>query len=171
MKRKAIIGIMGLLISALSFDQVFANGGDEHGEPASAGAEVIEEGDSQHKSPHGGIVKTLGNRHVELVLIHHGEPKIKVYVLDEKENTISVEGMSAGVYLKLPDGQTQNIALEIVKDSNKTEPAYFESPFKIPQEIEGDILAVVSLTMDGERHNLRYTIAEHKDKKESHSTH
>lgn len=86
--------------------------GEEHshehakGEKAHKHGEGEEHGhhgeDHAHKAAHGGIVKTAGNYHIEMV---KDEENIRFYLLDGKENTIPNKDITGTAILQL-DNQT-----------------------------------------------------------------
>ncbi|WP_051719176.1 heavy metal-binding domain-containing protein [Hymenobacter sp. IS2118] len=61
-----------------------------------------------HKSPHGGVVRTAGAYHLELVQ-QAGE--VHVYLLDGKEATMATAGTTGSVMMLTTAGKTSTVAL------------------------------------------------------------
>lgn len=68
-----------------------------------------------HKSPHGGTVRTAGKYHIELVQ-HGGE--LHVYLLDGKENALSVNRSTGTVMLLSTTGKTSTVRLAPVGEDH-----------------------------------------------------
>ena len=64
-----------------------------HAAPAAGGAA----GDHAHTSPHGGIVKTVGERHVEALFLPGG---VMFYLSDAAEQALPIEGFSGTAVVK-----------------------------------------------------------------------
>lgn len=62
----------------------------------------------KHTSPHGGLVKTAGNYHLELL---QKAGVLTVYLLDANEKTMPLAGMSATALLQTPAGQVTTAKL------------------------------------------------------------
>lgn len=60
-----------------------------------------------HTSPHGGIVRTAGNYHVELVL---AQGQLTAYLLDANERTVATAGMT-GTALVQQGSKTTSVSL------------------------------------------------------------
>lgn len=65
-------------------------------------------GDHKHSSPHGGVVKTAGNYHLELA---QKNGALTVYLLDANEKPMSVAGAMATALLQTPDGTVTTVKL------------------------------------------------------------
>ena len=61
-----------------------------------------------HKSPHGGVVRTAGTYHIELV---QQAGVVHVYLLDGKEATMATTGTTGSVMLLTTAGKTSTVAL------------------------------------------------------------
>lgn len=72
--KRMILAALVPMIAAFNLG-VFASEGEAHA----------------HKAPHGGIVKSAGKYHIELVVTQAG---FDVYLLDAKEQTLPVEGVT-----------------------------------------------------------------------------
>ncbi len=127
-----------------------------------------------HVASHGGVVESLGDRHVELVLNKlndQGQATVEVYVLDAKGQTLSVEGMSAIAHVWSSDKKTSlTLPLEIVRGKSAGAPSHFEAPYSLPEEVEGRLTVVVGLTIDGQFDNIRYSVpaSPHAEDKSDH---
>ncbi len=122
LKSIGIIVILFLAGNNMSFAQ-----GHSHGKS----------GDHEHKAPHGGIVKSAGKYHIEMVnggyicpmkckggesakagkcpvcgMNLTGDGKVKVYLLDAKERTMNVSKASGKVMLQLKDGKMSTLKLK-----------------------------------------------------------
>lgn len=64
--------------------------------------------DHKHTSPHGGIVKSSGNYHLELV---QKAGELTIYLLDSKEKPMSVTGATATALLQTQSGQVTTAKL------------------------------------------------------------
>lgn len=86
----------------------------EHGEEAERHEEKSHkaEGESHgHAAPHGGVVKTIGKNHVELVFTSK-KGRIEVYILGGKESEASpLEISDLTAYFKIGDGKFQKLVL------------------------------------------------------------
>lgn len=65
-------------------------------------------GDHKHGSPHGGVVKSAGDYHLELLV---KEGKMTVYLLDGKEKSLSVANAKGNAILQTVDGKASNAVL------------------------------------------------------------
>ena len=61
-------------------------------------------GEHEHKAPHGGTVNTVGKYHVELVVTDN---ELRIYVLDNAEETLSPENRDPKLVLQIPKKQKQ----------------------------------------------------------------
>lgn len=66
-------------------------------------ARTFAQKDHAHASPHGGVVKTAGDYHIEMVM---AGDKISFYVLDANEKTLSNKGVTGNVVLQFEDKTT-----------------------------------------------------------------
>ena len=73
--------------------------------PAQHGA-----GGHKHTSPHGGVVKTAGNYHLELL---QKNGVLTVYLLDANEKPMSVAGATATALLQAADGKVTTVKLPL----------------------------------------------------------
>ncbi len=64
--------------------------------------------DHKHTSPHGGIVKSSGNYHLELV---QKAGELTIYLLDSKEKPMSITGATATALLQTQSGQVTTAKL------------------------------------------------------------
>lgn len=80
--------------------------------PAAAPAGDHAGGDHAHASPHGGIVKTVGERHVEALFMPGG---IMFYVSDSAQKALPVDGFSGTAVVKGPAG-VENVTLSPMGD-------------------------------------------------------
>ncbi|WP_460910985.1 hypothetical protein [Spirosoma areae] len=64
--------------------------------------------DHKHASSHGGIVKSAGNYHLELV---QKNGMLTVYLLDANQKTLPTTGASATALLQTPDGRVTTAKL------------------------------------------------------------
>ena len=87
--------------------------GKEHSHKHAEGEKAHEHGevkehshhgeDHAHKATHGGVVKTAGNYHIEMV---KGEEKVSFYLLDGKENTIPNKDITGTAILQFENKTT-----------------------------------------------------------------
>lgn len=129
-----------------------------------------------HESRHGGEIRTMGEYHVEFLVVE-GENDIGyivVYLLDKNQKPVSVNEMEGVAYLTLPDKSKQTLKLvatpEMLKSDHHDEE---EEHVKVGMHREGieDVShfqakvnlrgvdtfnAVLSLKMGGMRNNLRF---------------
>ena len=92
--RKSILSVVTLPLLAAGL--VFASG-DAH----------------EHKAPHGGIVRSAGDYHLELV---QDETGYKVYLLDAKEKTLPVTGLSGKATCMTKDKKKTEVDLTVDGD-------------------------------------------------------
>jgi hypothetical protein len=103
------IGIVGLLL--LVGTAVAQQAGRTHADkPAHA-----------HQAPHGGIVKSAGDYHIELV---DTGPKIRVYLLDIRERSLNLKGVTGIAIFRNGDVTTGTQRLSATGDP------FFEIPLK-----------------------------------------
>ncbi|KAA9325112.1 hypothetical protein F0P96_20660 [Hymenobacter busanensis] len=97
-----------LLASALLLAPLSLSAQHGHGQGHNAAGET-----HAHKAPHGGIVRTAGKYHVELVL---AGSQMTVYLLDGKEQTLANKGLT-GTAMVLQGGKTTSVALAAFGDN------------------------------------------------------
>ena len=89
MKKLIVLFVMMLLAFATTFAQ---HGGGDH----------------KHGSPHGGIVKSAGDFHIEVTV---KDGMVMAYLLDGKEKAMANAGVTATAVIQMADGQTSNVTL------------------------------------------------------------
>ena len=137
-----------------------------------------------HEAPHGGQVRTMGDNHVEFLVIEGMDNKahIIIYLLDKSLKPVPVDKVEGVVYLTLPDKSKQTLKLvattEMLKsghdeedheDEENHEESEMEdehggsdskdiSHFQVEVNLSGfdTFDAVVSLKMGEKRNNLRF---------------
>ena len=171
MKGTTAITMSRLTIAAL----VFFSGGDQ----------VWAQQEHGHESPHGGEVRTMGDNHVEFLVIEGKDNKgqIIIYLLDKSLKPLPVDKVEGVVYLTLPDRSKQTLKLvattEMLKSGHDEDEDHAEGESHKESEIEGEhggldpkdishfqvevnlngvdtFDAVVSLKMGDKRNNLRF---------------
>lgn len=127
--------------------------------------------DHIHDSPHGGEVRTMGDHHVEFLVVEGKEDKgsIVIFLLDDDFNPAPVDKVEGVVYLTLPDKTKQTLTLAATMEMPKGD--HHEEGEHEEGEMHQDVAhlqaevnlkgvdafdAVVSLTRGGKRTNLRY---------------
>ncbi len=117
----------------------------EHGEEG-------HEGESHaHKSPHGGVSRTVQDYHVEYVVRHEG---VDVYLYDAKENPLSIEGMGGFISLQFPDGVMKKVDLNPILAADETSPNHLHAAIDL-EEVES-FKGLLSLNVGEERISLRF---------------
>ena len=96
-----------------------------------------------HKSPHGGIVRTAGTYHIELV---QHPTELHVYLLDGKEATVTSARTTGSVMLLGTDNKTSTVALTPTGD-------HFVVPVPAGTTLR---TAIVSLTASGKSLSARF---------------
>lgn len=110
MKNKTILAIAVTMFTALSFNtnaQHDHKGGESH----------------QHTSPHGGIVKSAGKFHIELVRTKDKDKTgelFTIYLLDEAEKPISNQGKFGVLFIQTADANSWQENLQLVGDDKFT---------------------------------------------------
>lgn len=118
----------------------------QHGSGHSAGAQHAHQAAGEthaHKSPHGGVVRTAGAYHLELV----AQPQaLRIYLLDGKEAPLAPAGVSGSVLLLSTANKTYTVPLTVSGDHVVA---------KLPA---GTVLrtAVVSLKTNGQALSARF---------------
>jgi len=97
MKRTTTIAVGSLIFVGLAFFSGNASAQQGHA----------------HESPHGGQVLTMGDHHVEFLVVEgeHDKDFIIVYLLDKNLAPVSVDKVEGLVYLTLPDKSKQTLEL------------------------------------------------------------
>jgi len=164
MKRTTALTIGSFIIAVLVF---FSGGGL-----------VWAQQEHAHESPHGGEVLSMGNHHVEFLVIEGENDKgdIVIYLLDANLNPVSIDKnkIVGVVYLTLPDKSKQTLKLiattEIhaashdgegeehnegeMHEEGKEDVPHFQAEVNLKGIDAFD--AVVSLKMGEKRNNLRF---------------
>ncbi|OQA05498.1 MAG: hypothetical protein BWY67_02126 [Bacteroidetes bacterium ADurb.Bin397] len=124
MKKQTILAIAVAVFTAISFS---ANAQHDH----KAGE------NHQHTSPHGGVVKTAGNYHIELVQTKDKTGNVfTIYLLDTAEKTISNKGKSGVLFIQTADANSSQETLLLAGDDK----------FVFTYKGKGDIInAIVSI--------------------------
>ena len=157
MKRVTALTVRSLLIVVLSF---FYGSGQAWAQQ-----------DHSHESPHGGEVRVMGDYHVEFLVVEGEDDKgyVVVFLLDGDLNAVPVDELQGVVYVTVPDAARQTLTLaattEMPEEGHHEEAEHEEeathqdvSHLQAEVDLEGadTFDAVVSLTLAGERTNLRY---------------
>lgn len=84
----------------------------------SAGNQVWAQEEHAHESPHGGEIRTMGDYHVEFLVVEGENDKsyIVVYLLDKNQKPVPVDGAEGVVYVTLPDKSKKTLKLAISTD-------------------------------------------------------
>ena len=131
--RKAILTVVGVAALVIALPSI-ASEGETHA----------------HKAPHGGMVKSAGKFHIELVKTGTG---FEAYLLDEKESTLPVEGVSGKATCLTKTKTKLELDLAPEKDHMviKTE----------PETLEGGTV-IVALRRSGESISAKFNLAGHE---------
>jgi len=103
-------------------------------------------GGHTHAAPHGGEVAEVAEHHVEFKADPSGA--ISVWLLDANQKTI-VPPRSGKVTLMPAAGEPITLPLQVVSGTRRLGAAFDATKFK-------SFLAVVSLPIEGKRHNFRF---------------
>jgi len=68
-----------------------------------------------HEAPHGGIVTTVGNYHLEMVVVDTSKA-VQIYLLDSKEKTMPTNGITGNVTFLFPDKTKEKVDLMVHED-------------------------------------------------------
>ena len=138
--------IVSLFVAVLIFGTyslpVLSDEGHGHKETESSGQH-------EHQAPHGGTMATVGSHHVEVVVA--AGSVIKIFLYDEKDNPLPVEGVSGQIHLTFPDKHRETLELEA--SANQT---HLEARLK--DQGHPNFKAVLSLVIDGQRQNIRLNL-------------
>ncbi|MEO8505075.1 MAG: hypothetical protein ABI609_14340 [Acidobacteriota bacterium] len=138
------LGTATCLVLLLVTPPVFAHGAAL--EKKSGGAAARERG------PHGGAVLDIGDGHLELA--RDGTGALSLYRLDDSLAPIPAEDVdSAIVHALLADGTTANWSMD--KIGSAPEQSHFSVT---PAAVRGGFLAVVTVAMGDEVHNVRFQV-------------
>ena len=109
-----------------------------------------------HESPHGGQVLTMGDYHVEFLVVEGKDDKgyIVVYLLDKNLKPVPVDKVKGRVYLTLPDKSKQTLKLAVTKGPAKKDVSHFKAEVNLKGVDSFD--SVVSLKMGDKRKNHRF---------------
>ncbi len=104
-----------------------------------------------HKSPHGGLVVTAGNYHYEMVVEHQA---VHIYLLDKKEQTLPISGVTGSAILQIPGRGTKTVTLSPSGDH-----------LSGAVDLEGvkRFIAVVSLKIEGKTLPRRFSYEKPKE--------
>lgn len=105
-----------------------------------------------HKAPHGGTVVTVEKYHYEMVV---EEKAAQVYLLDEKENTLPISGITGSVVFQIPKKGNKTVTLSPSED-------HFTAAMDL-KEVER-FVAVVSLKIEGKTRVGRFSYQKSKEK-------
>jgi hypothetical protein len=121
-----------------------------HDHSASGAGRFSVTGDHAHgDAPHGGVVATSGDKHVELV--PHGADHLAIYLFDDAMKLLPVEGVSGKIRLSV-GGAVSEVPLAadgdhlgaVVAELSKLTPA------------SGKAVVLLDLTIGGKPHSARY---------------
>lgn len=104
-------------------------------------------GDHKHGSPHGGMVKSAGNYHLELLQKAGG---LTVYLLDANEKPMSVAGATATALLQTADGKVTTLKLA------PTGPQAFSA---MPDQTKAFRKAIVNVSVKGQSASASFDLA------------
>ena len=136
---------------------IVEEGHDEEETHLEHGEEDHEGETHAHKSPHGGVSRTVQDYHVEYVVRHEG---VDVYLYDAKENPLSIEGMEGFISLQFPDGVMKKVDLNPILAADETSPNHLHAAIDL-EEVES-FKGLLSLNVGEERITLRFeTEGEH----------
>ncbi|MBZ0254226.1 MAG: hypothetical protein K8I02_12875 [Candidatus Methylomirabilis sp.] len=138
---------LGLLCAAVLFPGVGrAHEGEPHGKGGHGGAAEAtrQETHHAHKAAHGGVVNTVGDRHVELVV---EERAIAIYLLDGEEKPLPIAGRKASAVLLAADEGKQTLDLKPTNDHFRAATAF---------DAERGFVAVVTIEGGGETITTRF---------------
>ena len=131
---KTILMLVAMLIAGTSIS--FAQHNHEH--------------PHTHKAPHGGIVKTAGDYHIEMVVdIQKKEDQVTFYLLDEKEKTIANKDITGTAMFLFDDKTTVTETLVAKGDDH----------FTVQLKYNKGFTSVVTLKVKGETVTAKF---EHK---------
>lgn len=122
-----------------------------------------------HTSPHGGVVKSIGDHHAELVFTA-SSGKLELYVLGEDEKKavpIDAKELTAQVKLEGKD-DFQAVALKVapLKEEKEGAASHFEGTSDVLKGAK-NFEAVIQITIGGKKHRASFSVKagdEHKEK-------
>ncbi len=99
-------GLLVLSLSACGNETAdeHAKAKDVHGEQNMPGQMDMEEDDHAHAAPHGGMVESAGNGHMEMVL---SDGNLFIYPFDAAEEPLSVEGITDATAVIQAEGEAE----------------------------------------------------------------
>jgi hypothetical protein len=134
--------LSGLIIVGLPYHVAFPDEGHPH-------KELKPSGDShKHQAPHGGTMATLGSYHVEVV-VEAGV--VKVFLSDDEDKPVPVKGISGQIHLTYPDNHRESLELVMAADQTHLSA-------RIGEQGHQNFKAVLSLLINGQRHNIRINL-------------
>ena len=133
--------LMAVLFAGVYAVLAFSDEGHAKKEPEPSGRHG-------HQPPHGGKMATMGSHHVEVV-VDKGSA-IKIFLYDEKDNPVQVEGVSGQLHLTFPDKHRET--LELAPSADQT---HLSAGLK--DQSHQNFKAVLSLVIDGKRQNVRFS--------------
>ena len=106
-----------------------------------------------HKAPHGGTVVTVEKYHYEMVA---EEKAAQVYLLDEKENTLPISGVTGSAVFQIPGKGSKTVTLAPSGDH-----------FTAAMDLKGveRFVAVISLKIEGKTQVGRFSYQKSKEKR------
>lgn len=119
-------------------------------------ASFAQEKGHSHGSPHGGIVKTAGDYHVEMVM---AKGKATFYLLDDKEKSMTNKGITGTVLFQFADKTTATVPLTASGDAAFLATNEKVSTFKS---------CVVTFKVNGKTVTAKFTEEKAEHKKEEH---
>ncbi len=72
-----------------------------------------------HSSPHGGMVQTAGDYHIEIVSV---KEKVTIYLLDANEKTMSNKGVTGTIILQFADKTSATVPLTAIREDGFSVP-------------------------------------------------
>lgn len=94
--------------------------------------------------PHGGLLASVGEYHVELVL---KPDRVQVFVTDNLDKPISIQGVTGTANLRVKGKKAQRVQLQVVDDR-------LEGPAAIPAEVP--VTVMIMLKIGGTEHMAPY---------------
>ena len=141
-KKRMLSLLMAVMLAGVYAVPAFSDEGHAKKEPESSGQHG-------HQPPHGGTMATVGSHHVEVVVAKGSA--IKIFLYDEKDNPVQVEGMSGQIHVTFPDKHKETLELEPSDDQTHL----FAN---LQDQGHRNFKAVLSLVIDGKRQNVRLSL-------------
>lgn len=123
-----------------------------------------------HTSPHGGVVKSIGDHHAELVFTA-AFGKLELYILGEDEKKavpIDAKELTAQIKLEGKD-DFQAVALKVapLKGEKEGAASHFEGTSDALKDVKS-FEAVIQIPIDGKRHraSFKISVSEHSKNNE-----